>query len=224
MEKAEAVWRALQDPRLDPSWSTGYFHASLGDSEQGIEECKGGLERAQDPLNTAAALGFLGYAFLEKGDLPRAAEALEDSVERLRRAGMKQLLGWFSAFLAEVRLLSSHPAEARELAREALSITEEVRFRYGSGMAQRALGRIARAAGDRDEAEKWLTEAVESFNAIEAPFEVARTRLELALASGAGSDGAARQLGEARRIFRDLRLPFYVEKTDRLAGELAPVT
>jgi len=30
MGKAEALWRALQDPSLDPSWSTGYFHASLG--------------------------------------------------------------------------------------------------------------------------------------------------------------------------------------------------
>jgi tetratricopeptide (TPR) repeat protein len=221
MEKAEAVWRALQDPRLDPSWSTGYFHASLGDHDRGIEECKGGLERSQDPLNTAAALGFLGYAYLEKGDLPRAAEALEDSVERLRRAGMKQLLGWFSAFLAEARLLSGRPDEARELAREALAVTEEVRFRYGSGMAQRVLGRIARGAGDREETEKWLLEALESFRGIEAPFEMARTRLDLALAAGAGSEAAAGQLGEARRLFAELGLPAYVEKAERLAGELA---
>jgi len=221
MEKAEAVWRALQDPRLDPSWSTGYFHASLGEFERGIEECTGGLERTQDPLNAAAALGFLGYAYLEKGDLPRAAEALEDSVERLRRAGMKQLQGWFSAFLAEARLLSGRPAEAGELAREALAVTEEVRIRYGGGMAQRALGRIACAAGEREEAERWLQEALESFSAIEAPFEVARTRLDLALVAGAGSAGAAAQLGEARRLFAELGLPVYVEKAERLAGELA---
>lgn len=221
MEKAETVWRALQDPRLDPSWSTGYFHASLGEHERGIEECKGGLERAQDPLNTAAALGFLGYAYLEKRDLPRATEALEGSVERLRRAGMKQLQGWFSAFLAEALLLSGRPAEARELAREALAVTEEARFRYGGGMAQRALGRIARLAGEPEEADRWLREALESFQAIEAPFEVARTQLELAVVAGAGSDGAAWQLGEARRIFAELGLPVYVGKTDRLAGELA---
>ena len=113
MKWAEAIWRALQDPRLDPSWSTGYFHASLGDWERGIEECQGGLKRAQDPLNTAAALGFLGYAFLEKGDLPRAIEALEDSTERLRQAGMQQLLGWFSAFLAEACLLAGQLDEAQ---------------------------------------------------------------------------------------------------------------
>jgi len=221
MKWAEAIWRALQDPRLDPSWSTGYFHASLGDWALGIEECQGGLKRAQDPLNTAAALGFLGYAFLEKGDLPRAIEALEDSTERLRQTGMLQLLGWFSAFLAEACLLAGRLDEAQDLARQALDITESVRFRYGSGMAQRALGRISRSAGDPEGAARWLEAALESFQSIQAPFEVGRTRLELALASGFGSEVAARQLGEARRIFTELRLPGYVEKAERLARELA---
>lgn len=223
MKWAEAIWRALQDPRLDPSWSTGYFHASLGEWDLGIEECQGGLERAQDPLNTAAALGFLGYAWLEKGDLPRAIETLEDSVERLRQAGMQQLLGWFSAFLADAYLLADRLDEARDLAREALTITEGVAFRYGSGMAQRALGRIARAMGDREGAETWLGQALESFRSIQAPFEMGRTRLELALVAGAGSAEAGRQLGEARRIFAELRLPRFVENVERLAGKLATV-
>jgi class 3 adenylate cyclase/tetratricopeptide (TPR) repeat protein len=221
MDRAAETWRALQDPRLDPSWSTGYFHASLGDWDIGIKECQEGLERAQDPLNTAAALGFLGYAYLEKGDLARAIGALEDSVGRLRQAGMQQLLGWFSAFLAEAYLLSDRAAEAAKLAEEALAVTEGVRFRYGSGMAQRALGKIARATGDPLQAKKQLDEALESFNAIGAPFEVGRTRLDLALAAGAGSGEAAWQLGEARRLFAELELPHYVEKTDSLAAELA---
>ncbi|HEX3553745.1 MAG TPA: adenylate/guanylate cyclase domain-containing protein [Thermoanaerobaculia bacterium] len=222
MACAHEIWEALQDPRLDPSWSTGYFHASLGDWDLGIEECKGGLQRARDPLNTAAAQGFLGYAYLEKRDLPRAIEALEGSVEQLRQAGMLQLYGWFSAFLAEARLLSGLPAQrARETALEALSASESSNFPYGLGIAQRTLGRVARAAGDREEAEKWLREALESFRALEAPFEVARTRLDLALLAGAGSETAAGQLGEARRMFAELGVPVYVERTDRLAGELA---
>ncbi len=221
MSKAEEIWRALQDPRLDPSWSTGYFHASLGEWDLGIEECKGGLERAQDPLNTAAALGFLGYAYLEKGDLPQAIEALEGSVERLHQAGMQQLLGWFSAFLAKAYLLADRPAEARTLAQEALETTEGAGFRYGSGMAQRTLGHVARAAGDGGTARQWLEEALESFEAIQAPFEAARTRLDLALLPGAGSEEGARQLGEARRIFAVLQLPRYVEAAEVLAAELS---
>jgi class 3 adenylate cyclase/tetratricopeptide (TPR) repeat protein len=220
MKWADAIWQALQDPRLDPSWSTGYFHASLGEWELGIAECRGGLERAQDPLNTAAALGFLGYAFLEKGDLPRAITALEDSTARLRQAGMQQLLGWFSAFLAEAYLRSQRLDEARDFAVEALAVTEGVRFRYGSGMAQRALGRVALAAGDRETATATLLEALASFRSIQASFEVGRTRLELALASGAGSESAAQQLDEARRLFAELRLPAYVARAESLAEEL----
>ena len=149
MERAEAIWRALQDPRLDPSWSTGYFHASLGDWERGIAECRGGLERAQDPLNTAAALGFLGYAFLEKGDLPpadRGAGGLRPAAAPGRDAAAPRLVLRLPG--RGLSLLGASRG-GRELAREALAVTEAVRFRYGSGIAQRALGRVARAAGDR---------------------------------------------------------------------------
>lgn len=224
MGKADAIWKALQDPRLDPSWSTGYFHASLGDWKLGIAECKGGLERARDPLNTAAARGFLGYAWLEKGDLARAVEALQDSVGKLRQAGMQQLDGWFSAFLAEALLLAGAPVtEARELALQALTATQSSGFRYGTGLAQRSLGRIALAAGERSEAELRLGEAVESFRAIRAPFEVGRTLLDLALLAHSGGDSgeAARCLGEAYRLFTELRVPKYAEKAERLADDLA---
>ncbi len=221
MRRTDLLWRALQDPRLDASWSTGYFHASLGQWELGIEECQGGVDRAQDPLNRTAALGFLGYAYLEKGDLPRAVAALEESVERLRDTGMKQLLGWFSAFLAEALLSAGRLAEAEGLARQALAATEEVRFLYGSGISQRSLGRIAAAAADRTGAGAWLRAALESFRALGAPFEVARTRLDLAVLAGAGTGEAAEHLGEARRLFTELRVPVYVERAEGLAARLA---
>ncbi|HVT18278.1 MAG TPA: adenylate/guanylate cyclase domain-containing protein [Thermoanaerobaculia bacterium] len=221
MEKAEAIWRALQDPRLDPSWSTGYFHASLGDPDLGIEECRGGLDRALDPLNTAAAQGFLGYAYLEKGALAPAIEALESSVEKVKQAGMQQLLGWFSAFLAQAYLAAQRPVEAGLVARDALAAAEGVGFSYGTGLAQRVLGRIARTVGD-PEAERWLRRALASFRAIHAPFEAARTQLDLALLACASGDGeeAAGLLGEACRQFAELRLPKHLEEAERLAADL----
>lgn len=223
MDRAHDIWMALQDPRLDPSWSTGYFHATLGDWKRGIEECKGGLARAQNPLNTAAALGFLGYGYLEKGDLSKAIRMLEESVSRLRQAGMQQLLGWYSAFLAEAWLLSGRAAEARELAAEALAVTEEVRFRYGSGLAQRALGRISAKEGKLAEAESCFERALDSFRAIRSPFEEARTLLDLAAAvhGQLRPEEAARLLGEAQRLFAELRVPHYVELSEQLANELA---
>ena len=222
MARAHAIWQALADPRLDPSWSIGYFHASLGDAEAGIAECRAGLERARDPLNTAAALGFLGHAYLENGDLPKAVEALEESVRQTEQAGMQQLLGWFATFLAGAYLRAGRPAEARELAERALAVTSEVRFWYGVGLAQRTLGRIEQAEGGLDTAEVRLVEALKTFLSLQAPFEVGRTRLELARAAQARgeTEEAVQQLAEAYRTFMELRAPHYVERARRLGVEL----
>jgi class 3 adenylate cyclase/tetratricopeptide (TPR) repeat protein len=222
MSRAHAIGEALGDHRLDTSWSTGYFYASMGDVERGIEECQGGFTRAQDPLNTAAALGFLGYAYLEKGDIPRARESLQQSVQMLGETGFKPLLGWFSAFLAEALLADGALEEARDLAREALAITRETAFGYGLGLAQRALGRIARASGDLPTAAACLGEARATFAALEVPFEVGRTELDLAeLAHTRGErEAAAHAIGEAHRRFTELQLARHQERAVRLASEL----
>jgi len=222
MERAHEIWKALQDPRLDPSWSTGYFYASLGDWERGIAECQGGLARAQDPLNTSAGRGFLGYAYLKKGDLARAVEALEDSVQRLAEARMQQLLGWFSAYLGEAYLGLGRTEEARKTALAAVETTQEVKFGFGIGLAQRAVGRIAAAAGDPGEAEARLGEALAGFLELQAPFEVARTRLDLAqLAHARGrKHEAVEQLRQARAVFLALKVPRYAEQADALAARM----
>ncbi|HET9225924.1 MAG TPA: adenylate/guanylate cyclase domain-containing protein [Thermoanaerobaculia bacterium] len=223
MARAEEIWKALADPRLDPSWSTGYFHSSLGDWEAGIEACQGGLSRAQDPLNTAAALGFLGYAYLEKGDLRQAVEALQDSIARVEQTGMRQLQGWFSVFLADAYIRTSRWKEAEKVARQALTVTREARFWYGVGLAQRICGRIARIQGRFAEAEERLRKALDGFRSLEVPFEEAKTRLDLAVLAHARENRgeAAVQLSEAHRTFVQLGVPQYAEKAERIAEELA---
>ncbi len=208
MARQRAIWQALEDPRLDPSWSTGYFLASLGEWERGIEECRGGYERARDPLNSAVAEGFLGHAYMAKGDLPRAVEALEKSVRELRQSGMRQLFGWFSAFLGEALLATGRPGDAREVAEEGLAAARESGFGYGEGLVLRTLGRIARAAGDGGEAERRLGEARETFAALGVPYEVARTRLDLAALAGDRGDRGTGELedSEARRLLLGLGL------------------
>ncbi|HVG09676.1 MAG TPA: adenylate/guanylate cyclase domain-containing protein [Thermoanaerobaculia bacterium] len=224
MERAHAIWQALADPRLDPSWSTGYFYATLGEWERGIAECRGGLERAQDPLNTAAALGFLGYALLEKGDLPAAVEALEDAVHRMEDAGMQQLQGWFQAFLAEAYLASGRAREARETALRAIEVTGEVRFWYGLALAHRALGRVLVAGADHEGAAEHFRQALKGFADLQVPFEVARTRLNLALLARDLDDAeeAGRELAEAYRVFSQLRTPRYMERVEQLADSCSP--
>ena len=222
LERALAIGEALDDYRLDTSWSIGYFYASLGDPEQGIEQCQAGLERSQDPLNTAVAMGFLGHAYLQQEDLDRALETLASSVEQLRQTGMQQILGWFLVFLAEAELAAGRSEAAQATAEEALATTRDADFHYGVGLAQRALGIVALARADSAEAEQFLTQAVTTFEELQVPFEVGRAHLDLARARHACdlSDSAREDLTTALGIFETLQVPVYIEKARATASAL----
>ena len=137
--------------------------------------------------------------------------------------GMRPLQGWFSVFLADAYLRDGRPGEAAALGEQALEITSAAHFQYGAGLARQALGRIARAQGEHSGAEEHLREAIESFGALEVPFEVARTRLDLALLAHARGDvpETAAQLAEAHRAFVELRVLAYAGKALHLARALA---
>ena len=168
MERARTISQALDDYRLDPSWSVGYFHASLGDWEKGIEQCRAGLEIARDPLNTAAAMGFLGYAYLQKGDTEQAAATLEEAVERIEGTGMRQLLGWFSTYLGEAYLAAGRPEEARAAVERGLDVCREAAFRFGEGLALRALGTILRHEGEETGSREALEKSIAALAGIRA--------------------------------------------------------
>lgn len=222
LERACEIGVALDDYRLDASWSLGYFYASLGDWESGIECCRRGLARSRDPLNTAVAMGFLGYAQLRKGDISEAIVTLGDSVEKLRETGMQQILGWFSAFLSEAYLAAERLKEARELGQQALVVTQQANFLLGVGLARRALGRVSLGEGDPATAKSHLEEALGIFTSLEVPFEAARTRLDLVRwAHHSGKrELALATLRQAHRSFTELGAARYVERAGAMAERL----
>ncbi len=222
MAKAHAIGEALEEPRLDTSWSVGYFHATMGEAEAGIEACRQALERSRDPLNLTAARGFLGYAYLEQGDLQAAHEALEPAVATFEASGFEQLAGWLATFLAEVYAGEGRFVEARQRGMRALAVVEQTGFGYGVGLAQRALGRVALAAGDPGDAAARLRAALDLFTSLGIALETARTGLDLAaLAAAVGEpERAAAELAAARRAFSALRLPRLAERALRLRAEL----
>lgn len=222
LERARRIGEALDDPRLDSSWSIGHVYASLGCGEEGLEHCRRGLEAAKDPLNTAVAMGFLGHAHLEQGEIGEAVALLDDAVSRLEQTGMQQILGWFSAFLAEALLASGRLEPARHHAQAGLEISRDAAFGYGLGLAQRALGRIGAGSGEADGGRRHLEEALATFTALEVPFEAARTRLDLGrLAASEGDEAAAgHELAQARRAFEELEVTAYATRAGALAEEL----
>lgn len=195
---------------------------AAGEGDLGIAACRRSVERSPDPLNTAIAQAWLGFAHVESGDAASALPLLERAVEQIGQFEFRPLQGWFTAFLAEAWLARGELERARAQATRALELTRDAQFVYGSGWAQRTLGRIATAEGAHAEARRYLDQAGATFESLHARYDVARTRLDLAaLAHACGApDEAAAQLAEARRGLVALNVPRYVERAERLAREL----
>jgi DNA-binding NarL/FixJ family response regulator len=86
------------------------------------------------------------------------------------------------ALLVDVHLAAGQPAEAETIARQlAACASRHPSHRYLRASAALAQGRVCLAAGNGD-AQACLREALAGFAGVEAPMELARTRLELATA------------------------------------------
>jgi DNA-binding NtrC family response regulator/tetratricopeptide (TPR) repeat protein len=226
---ADAVGRAIGDPRLQAyaAWTTGWLRAAMGEHDAGIAACQRSLDHSPDPVNTADAMSFLGYAHVARGAAAPAIPLLTQAVRQWSRSQHRPMLGWFSAVLAEAHLLDGQLETARALASEATTVATGAGFRYGIGVARRARGRVARAAGELAGAEAELRAALETFAAIEARHDAACTRLDLAAVAHARGDvaGAAAQLGDARRTFAALGVPAWEARAADLARRLGvPLT
>ncbi len=215
LERAYAIGEALDDYRLDTSWSLGYFYASLGESDTGIEQCQKGLERSRDPLNSAVSTGFLGHAILQKGeDLGGAVDHLTRATEMMGQAGMQQLEGWFSAFLGEALLAMGEFDRAAKAAARGLEASKESKFLYGIGLCQEALGRIELERKSAEKALQWLSTARKSFEDLEVPFEIARVDLEIGRTAKLSGDPEAESvLARAQAAFEEMHVPYWIERT-----------
>jgi tetratricopeptide (TPR) repeat protein len=222
--RAHTVGEGIGDPRLRAyaAWTTGWVRAAMGEWEAGIEACRRSLEHSPDPVNTADAMSFLGYAYLEKGETGEAIPLLIRANEQWRQFRHRPMLGWFTAVLGEAYLAAGRLDRAGDLAAEAVALAREAGFPYGVGVAERARGRVAGAHGRWTEAEARASEALRTFEAIEARHEAAATRLDLARTAHAQDDRAAavRHLEEAAATFHALGLPHYQARVAELASQL----
>jgi tetratricopeptide (TPR) repeat protein len=180
-----------------------------------------GLALSPDPLNTTTALGWLGFAWLECGDLAQAIPRLEEATRLYAQFGFRQAEAWFSAFLAEAHRRGHRLETALELASRGLQLARATDTLQGIGWAERTLGHIAQARGALTDAADHFGEALRAFERVEAAFEVARTRFDLAaLARARGDrDASAAHLAEAHRHFRALNLPRWVARAEARGRE-----
>jgi class 3 adenylate cyclase/tetratricopeptide (TPR) repeat protein len=205
-----AIGEQLGDHRLQSyaAWNHAWFSATRGDGQEAIDWGHRSIELSPDPLNNAFSLGWTGYAYLEHGNADRAIALLGQSIDLLAGMRYSRLVGWFKGWIAEAYLLAGDPVRAREEAMRGLQISLETGFTWAVGLAQRALGYIARAEGDQDDAERCLGEALDTFQNIESRFDAARTHFALAeLADERGEAASATTHREAAgRLLTDLGL------------------
>jgi DNA-binding NtrC family response regulator/tetratricopeptide (TPR) repeat protein len=216
--QATAAGAEVGDPQVlgSAAWASGLVYTCQGEWDKAVRSCEEALALSPDPLNAAAALGWLGYAWLERGDIGQAIPRLEEAVRLHAQFGFRQAQAWFSVFLAEAHRRAHRHETALEVASQALELARASDTPPGVGWAERTLGHIAQARGALGDAEEHFEEALRIFAAAEASFDLARTRFDLAAlvwARGRRDAGAA-QLGEAHRQFRALGLPRWVERAE----------
>ncbi|MGE5169308.1 MAG: AAA family ATPase [Rudaea sp.] len=159
---------------------TGLALALRGDGRAAIEACERALRASPDRFETAFILACLGRAHLETGDVARAVALLQEAVDLADQVRSLQFRAWFRTMLAEACLASGDIERAQSALRAALASSVEAHFPFGSALAQQAMGRIAATLGDRVTAAERLGEAIATFAALGARFELARARTELA--------------------------------------------
>ena len=221
--RALAIAEAIGDQPMESSatWVMGIILSAIGEWDEGIAECQRAVQKARDVLYRAIATGFLGFAYLEKGEAQPAIAALEQSIPLLHQFGLRAFEGWFTAFLAEAHRLEGRLDRADALSRTALRISTEANFGVAVGWAQQSLGRIASARGDLATAAAQLDEALATFTATHSRYECARTHMDLAAVWWMCSDqeAARRHLDEAHGLFKALGVSRYRERVERLAAD-----
>ena len=225
LAQADAIAESTGDSRLQTisGWCSGIIHAVSGASDIAISECRRAVERSPDPLNQALATGFLGFAYMERGDGTQAIVALEQAASSAASFGYRPLQSWFSAFLAESYRIDGRFDTAREIATKSLQIATDARVQVATGWARLCLGRIANATGAHAEAEQHLKVALETFAGIQSRYEMGRTQLDLAVATHAQGrlEEATGFLRAAHVLFGELGLLRYAERAKGLAKDLS---
>ena len=209
----------------------------LGEYEQSVQRAKQAIELAQQCSDEAtmgkayyvlARNGFWLCQFTQGIEYGRQAVGLLERTDELWWLGLAHwAIGFNYTIHHDGRIyvglgahcLLGHLAQAREVALQALTIAKDIKFSFGVGLAQHALGRIAQSEGTFADAERYLREAQQTHAAIQSRYWVARTHLDLTVLAHAqcNQKAVASHLQEAQAVFTALQLPKYNEHTAQIA-------
>ncbi|MCA1572693.1 MAG: transcriptional regulator [Chloroflexi bacterium] len=194
---------------------------------------RGDLEGAEEAFHEARQRGReahpgIALLLLARGDVSRAATAINDAVEDPPEwpsweAPLNTLLGRAQLLPAqvEIALAADDFERSRSAADELAGIAERFPTVALRAAAAEARGRLDVATGENEAGRRALQAALRLWAEVDAPFEMARVRMVIASAHrSAGDEDAARvELDAARLAFERLSAVLDAQRATELGGE-----
>ncbi len=179
-----------------------YAQLVCGNTELAYSLAGQTLERVLETgagLSLGVAYQVLGRTEIALGEFPAAGGHLEAAVEAERRSGSAHLLTWHLAVLGTLERVDGNMDVAHGHAEEALEIARQVGSGWMQANAERLLGRLALAAGEPTEAERYVHDALGRLVAKGFALDIPECLDVLAAAAAAQEsfEEAARLLGAA---------------------------
>lgn len=191
-----------------------------------LHRLRGELARAEDAYREASRCGRnpqpgLALLRLARGEIDDAATAIRRTVEE---AVDRRIRSRVLAACAEIMLAANDVAAARAAADELSRIAAEIDAPFLHATSAHTTGAVLLAEGDARNALVTLRGACALWYELQAPYEVARTRVVMALACRAihDEDAAALELDAARRTFEELGAATDLTRLAKLHDRNAP--
>jgi predicted ATPase/class 3 adenylate cyclase/DNA-binding CsgD family transcriptional regulator len=140
-----------------------YAHLSCGDVKLAHTVASTALERVQETgvgFVVGMANQMLGRTEMALGELAAARDHLETAVDVERLSGFSYMLSWHLAVMGSLERLEGNFDASRARGDEALELGRRVGSGWMQAAAERLLGRLALAAGEATEAERYVHTAL----------------------------------------------------------------
>ena len=190
--------------------------------EGDLHRVQGRLDAAEGAYRAASRCGYepqpgLALLRLAQGNVAGAESAIRRALDETSRAFDRVPL---LAASVEIAVRAGDPGAAEEARRELDEIAAAHPSEAIGAIAARARGELALARGDAREALLPLRDAARGWQALDAPYETARTRALVGEACRAlgDEDAAALELDAARDAFRRLGAVLELAALDRAPG------
>jgi DNA-binding SARP family transcriptional activator len=203
-------------------WGLLYLHATRQELEQTSQfgDRALALARAWDlPLPSAITAGMMGHAYAVGGRTAEGLALLEESVRLHESSGLVYFHSLIVSYLAEAHLLAGRPDDARVFGEQALGLARKRGERGFEAWSLRVLGEIAASTGrsNVEWAERYYRQALALATERGMRLLAALCHLGLArLYRQTRDTGQPAHLAIAAKEFREMALPFWLEKTEAL--------